>query len=723
MPAPYSVVCRVAPLKRGNLRGAHVHQAREHAHEMPNLDPTRLGLNRWLHGSGNVLGDVDAMLSQHQMAHPDGSVCAELILSADDDYFDRICPGWRSGATSKAFETWVRLNTEWLQKTYPGLSSAVLHMDEGAPHIHAMVVPLASYEQSYRRGSKQVTKVHYNRIFGDDAQTIALARKTQNSELTKLGRLQTAYADAMKPCRLVRGIKNSRAHHRKVKEHQNLVNTPVNTPRIPKMEVIERSISDTFKARVGIDNDTDKRIAESKTELVQYRKDLAQYQKQLGAKAKEFDTMKAQNDRMKSELVLKDATIAKLTEQLDLSKDEIAKLRQYPLQDVAIALNYQGSLTREDGKPQWRNAIDMVKELAGLDYAKSVAFLYHELGNDSALYAVSNHAIDAGQDAVKRIADGNTLRPYTKQEFAIRAELDKQLACLNSEKYRITLMHGNNTMTYNYGKGRGPDGTERLYEKDQVLDLVPRLNNENWRRGYNVFITPLDPGKHYVLIDDLTSSTLVQMKEDGYRPNLVQQSSAQSIQAVFEIPKSEVDKEVGNAWFKDMNLTYGDAGIRGFIHPFRAAGFRNVKPKHLDQATARFPAVRLLERVKGVCRAAVAACKAIAEATVELTPGRGLAAPKKALEHAVYAVEAQEPGSELEAYAARFYGWCGDRWGEGVDWSKADWMLVQRMREAGHSPDIIAGTIQACSPGLAERHPDREQYAARTVASAATPKP
>jgi hypothetical protein len=668
------------------------------------------------------MGDVQAVLDAHPLAHRDGTPCAEMVLSADDDYFDSICPGWRDGKTNKRLEAWIARNVAWLKETYPGLASATLHLDEGSPHIHAMVVPLASYEQKYRRGSKQVTKVHYNRVFGDDAQTIGLARQTGNSEMTKLGRLQTAYALAMKPCGLVRGVKNSRAVHQAIKDYNKSVNTPVITPRIPDLKVIERSVTDALKSGVGITSDTDRRIADANKELVKYKKDLGIYQKQLANKAQEFDKMKAQSEQMRTQLVLKDDTIANLTKELDLSKEQVSKLRQYPLDVVATALNFDGSLTLDDGKPRWRNAIDMVKELAGLDYAKSVAFLYHELGKDEVLYAASNHAIDVVKHTVKRIDDSNAPRPYTKQETAITLELDKQLTHLDSQAYRITMMHADNKLTYNHGKFKGEDSTEKLYSKDEVLALVPKLNNENWRREYNVFITPIDPNKHYVLIDDLTTSSLQRLKNDGYVPNLVHQSSASSIQAVIVLPKKDVGKDVGNAFFKDVNTLYGDANIRGFIHPFRAVGFRNVKPKHLDAETGFFPAVRLLERVQGLCSKAMEVCRAIAEATAALTPGAGPTPSRKAMERHIFDVVPGQLDNAATSYAMRFYAWCQDRWEGAVDWSRADWMLIQRMQKLGHSPELIAATVQACSPGLDERHADRERYVSHTLTNAmATP--
>lgn len=729
MPKVFSVVCRVAPLKEGNLRGAHVHQTRTHATPIENIDPARLHLNRTLYGTGNVQGDVLAVLAGVPKAHPKSSVCAELVLSADDEYFDRICPGWRDGKTSKAFEKWVSLNVKFLKESYPGLASMVLHMDEGTPHIHAMIVPSSTYEVAFRRGSKVVSRVNYNRIFGDTAQVIAEARLTKNSELTKLGRLQTAYSEAMKPSGLVRGIKNSRAHHRTVKEHQNLVNTPVITPVIPKLAVIERSIVDTLKSSVGIDTETDRRIVKASKKLNTYCKNLGKYQQQLAAKAQEYDKMKYDNTDMRGQLVMKDSAISTLTKQLDLSKEEVSQLRQSPLADVALALCFDGAIQNDDGKPRWRNAIDMVKEIAGLDYNQSVAFLYHEIGKSKTVDAVAVHAVQEAERKVNVITTRNADRPYTRQEYAIRQELSKQLVGLSSATYRITMMSEVANRSYNVGKGKSADGSERFYTADEVLALVPKLNNENWRRDYNVFITPIDPDKHYVLIDDLTTLSLDRMKADGYVPNVVHQSSTKSVQAVFVVPKSDVQKDVGNAFFREMNNTYGDMNIQGFVHPFRAVGFRNIKPKHKIEASGRFPVVKLLERVEAVCRKALETCLAIATATAGLCK---LPVPEKeqkrlyeAVERTVYASpERTVDDHHLTDNARQFYAWCSERWGADVDWSRADWMLIQRLTKAGHPVDLVAAIIREASPGLDERHPLKARYIATTLTNAVlTPKP
>jgi len=687
---------------------------------MPNVEPARTRLNRVLWGSGDVVKDVESVLATVPLAHPDSSVCCEMVLSADDDYFESICPGWRDGATSKKLEAWISSNVQWL-KQYHGLASATLHMDEGSPHIHAMVVPIAEYEQGFRRGSKTVRKVNYNRIFGDTAQIICEARRNGNSELTKLGRLQTAYGEAMSPCGLTRGVKNSRANHRSVREHQILVNTPVITPRIPAVPVIQRTVGDSLKSSVGIDTEADKAVAAAEREIKKYRGDLNKYQRQLAAKAKEYDTMKDQNESMRDKLVDKDKSIRALTEELALTREQIGRLRQYPLHDVAKALSYELPPAGEGGKPRWKNAIDMVKEVGGFDYKQAVAWLYHEFGAEATKEIASNTAIQVAERSVDSIADGNTPRPYTRQEYAIVQELGKQLVTLDASSYRITMMHEHDSPTYNLGKGKGDGGAERLYSAKELLELVPRLNNENWRRGYNVFITPVDTARHYVLIDDLTDGSLAAMKGEAYRPNVLQRTSVASMQAVFILPRSEVDRGVGNAFFKDLNALYGDKDIRGFVHPFRAVGFRNLKDKHHDAETDRYPTVRLLECLTGVCTRALAACKAIAEATAALVaadPASGgragdvrtgrvraaLALPDVALDDA------------LARRAARFYAWCGDRYSD-TDWSRADWMLLQRLGNEGVPAEQIAAAIRATSPGLTARHPDVSRYIDDTVAS------
>jgi transposase-like protein len=266
-----SVVFRVIPLSKLHLAKAEAHNRRITPES--SIDPDRSHLNMCLHGSMHVESDVEAVLAQYDKPQSK-VVCAEVLLTAGADFFNEISPDWRQGPDffSDAMKAWVKLNQEAMHKKFgKGLASMHLHLDEEAPHIHAFVVPLSTYEINTGRAGKakkEVTRVMYSKVFGDTMQVLKAARISQRSDTdTKLGMLQTWYADAMKSTGLERGIRNSSATHTTIKEYQKRLKATDKDP---------------------------KNLAEALP------------------KAKEYDRIKAEVDRLKIDLIAKDKIIKSL---------------------------------------------------------------------------------------------------------------------------------------------------------------------------------------------------------------------------------------------------------------------------------------------------------------------------------------------------------------------------------------------------------------------------
>ena len=111
-------------------------------------------------------------------------------------------------------DAWCKDSCGWLQKTFgkENVVSAVLHMDEKTPHIHATVVPIvrgerrkakSEREKNARSGKRTYrTKKDRPRLCADDV----MARD-------KLKAYQTTYAEAMAKYGLKRGIEGSEAKH------------------------------------------------------------------------------------------------------------------------------------------------------------------------------------------------------------------------------------------------------------------------------------------------------------------------------------------------------------------------------------------------------------------------------------------------------------------------------------------------------------------------------
>ena len=110
-------------------------------------------------------------------------------------------------------KAWCADNLEWLRRTFgaENVVSAVLHMDEATPHIHAAVVPIVTGERRKVRKEKpdESGKRKYHtksasrpRLCADDVMS-----------RVKLKEYQDTYAEAMAKYGLQRGIEGSEARH------------------------------------------------------------------------------------------------------------------------------------------------------------------------------------------------------------------------------------------------------------------------------------------------------------------------------------------------------------------------------------------------------------------------------------------------------------------------------------------------------------------------------
>lgn len=134
----------------------------------------------------------------------------QIMLSGTPEDMQRI------QNTGKLNE-WCKDNIEWLQKTFgkDNLVSAVLHMDEKTPHIHATVVPIVTgerrkiCEKKKNEMQEQPGKRKYRKKPADTVRLCADDVMTrENLEL-----FQDTYAEKMQKYGLERGIKGSEARH------------------------------------------------------------------------------------------------------------------------------------------------------------------------------------------------------------------------------------------------------------------------------------------------------------------------------------------------------------------------------------------------------------------------------------------------------------------------------------------------------------------------------
>lgn len=110
-------------------------------------------------------------------------------------------------------KAWCADNLEWLRRTFgaENVVSAVLHMDEATPHIHAAVVPIVTGKRRKTR-EKQTEKPSKRKYRTKSTARPRLCADDVMSRV-KLKEYQDTYAQAMSKYGLQRGIEGSEARH------------------------------------------------------------------------------------------------------------------------------------------------------------------------------------------------------------------------------------------------------------------------------------------------------------------------------------------------------------------------------------------------------------------------------------------------------------------------------------------------------------------------------
>ncbi|MFI3293529.1 MAG: MobV family relaxase [Rikenellaceae bacterium] len=148
------------------------------------------------------------------------------------------------------FDKWCNDNIDWLRQTYgaENLVSAVLHLDEKTPHIHATIIPIVTTERK-RRKREEVVKKKYKQK--------AIAPRLCTDEVMsrlKLKEYQNTYAEVMQKYGLERGIEGSTAKHVSTsKYYRDLIEQSENIQQdiAALLELKEREQTELSKIRAG----------------------------------------------------------------------------------------------------------------------------------------------------------------------------------------------------------------------------------------------------------------------------------------------------------------------------------------------------------------------------------------------------------------------------------------------------------------------------------------
>ena len=176
-----------------------------------NADETRTHLNRELvqfpEGVKNRTQAIDHRLRTAGITRKIGTNqvrAIRVLITGTNEDMKRIEAGGQLGS-------WCENNLQWLRDTYgeKNVVSAVLHMDEKTPHIHATIIPIVTGERRKAKQQQQDGKKKYRKKNSQSARLCAddvMARD-------KLKHYQNTYAEAMNKYGLQRGVDGSEARH------------------------------------------------------------------------------------------------------------------------------------------------------------------------------------------------------------------------------------------------------------------------------------------------------------------------------------------------------------------------------------------------------------------------------------------------------------------------------------------------------------------------------
>jgi hypothetical protein len=171
------------------------------------------------------------------------------------------------------------------------------------------------------------------------------------------------------------------------------------------------------------------------------------------------------------------------------------------------------------------------------------------------------------------------------------AVLRHQIGSMGSPRYEIGIYRRN------ANQGRGAM-LLRDWDSVTLLHSVGWLRFEN-QQDCDIYIRPAGPPHNLTLVDDLSSEAVATMKNSGFEPALVLETSPRNFQAWLKHP-APLDKQTSTAAARALAQKFGgDTGAADWRHFGRLAGFENRKPSRRDVVTGAYPFVRLVENSGG----------------------------------------------------------------------------------------------------------------------------
>ena len=312
-------------------------------------------------------------------------------------------------------DAWAKDSCGWLQKTFgkENVVSAVLHLDEKTPHIHATVVPITrgerrkaklEREKNAQSGKRTYrTKKDRPRLCADDV----MARD-------KLKAYQTTYAEAMAKYGLQRGVEGSEAKHISTQQYYR------------EVFVRKNEMTEQIEAMIG----------QKETLTV----DIAALQAQQRAAQTDCNIIDEQRRKKKEELEKAETELAQTRREIKTDK-----LKGVAVDATTKAVERIGALFHDPKPARYEKQIaDLQGVIADKD--KCIGQLQQEIktmqaGHDKEVANLKQEA----QQVIKALMRVDELCPYVKgllkwENYCKDVGLDKERtkALFTMQPYRYT---------------------------------------------------------------------------------------------------------------------------------------------------------------------------------------------------------------------------------------------------------------------------------------------
>ena len=138
----YAIV-RNEKLTRAEVNGKCTHNDRKaKCHTNKDIDPTRTHLNYYIKKNNyTYTKEFDKLRSEQNLAghlRENSIIMCQMIFTSDQEFFNRI----GEQETKRYFDECYKFICNYKNLGEKNIISAVVHLDEGAPHLHLMFVPV-----------------------------------------------------------------------------------------------------------------------------------------------------------------------------------------------------------------------------------------------------------------------------------------------------------------------------------------------------------------------------------------------------------------------------------------------------------------------------------------------------------------------------------------------------------------------------------------------------